>query len=97
VTLVIGAPASRAVLMLHVIFTCLCGVLRGRHPGPGTPGRWTRVGAVPRGTHQLSAQPGPGAMCRAKDVGADVGNNTNHDHIPVHWSHYPERTRKEAR
>ncbi len=34
-TLVAGAPASRVILMLHVILTCLCGVLHGRHPGPG--------------------------------------------------------------
>jgi hypothetical protein len=54
--------------MPHVIFTCLCGVLlRGRHPGPGTPGSWTRVGALPHRTHQLSVQPGPGAMARSQD------------------------------
>jgi transcriptional regulator with XRE-family HTH domain len=47
-------------------------------------------GAVPRAT-QLSVQPGPGAICKAKDVGADVGNDANHDHVPVHGPHYPGR------
>jgi hypothetical protein len=53
--------------MPHVISTCLCDVVRGRHPGPGTPGRWTRVGAVPHRIHQLSVQPGPGATGISQD------------------------------
>jgi hypothetical protein len=48
-------------------------------------------------THQLSVQPGPGAMWRAKDVAVGVGNDANHDHVPVHVSHYPEQSREEAR
>jgi hypothetical protein len=37
-TLVVDVPACKAVLMLHVFLARLCGVLPGRHPGPGTPG-----------------------------------------------------------
>jgi len=36
-------------------------------------------------------------MWRAKDVAVGVGNDANHDHVPVHVSHYPEQSREEAR
>ncbi|MGH8572543.1 MAG: hypothetical protein ACREX8_08210 [Gammaproteobacteria bacterium] len=59
VTLVIGVPACKAVLMLHVFLARLGSVFHGRHPGPGILGRWQRAGAVPRGTHELSVQTRP--------------------------------------
>ena len=63
VALVVGVPTSRAVLMLHVIFTCLLWCLAWTASRTGDAGQMeARVGAVPRGTHQLSVQPGPGAM-----------------------------------
>jgi hypothetical protein len=94
---VVGVLGCLVALVMHVPYARLCCVLRGRHPGPGTPGVVEAgSGAVPRRTHQLSVQSGPGAMCRAKDVAADVGNDANHDHVHVHVAHYPGRTRKEA-
>jgi hypothetical protein len=69
-TVVVDVPACKAVLMLHVFLARLCGVLPGRHPGPGTPGvAEAGSGAVPRRTYQLSVQPGPGAMGESKGRG----------------------------
>lgn len=95
---VVVALACLVTLVMHVPYARLCRVLRGRHPGPGTPGLVAAGSGHSRvWTHQLSVQPGPGAMCRAKDVPADVGNDANHDHVPVHVADYSGRTRKEAR
>lgn len=49
---------------------CLSALrLPGRHPGPGTPDMAeTEAGESASATHQLSVQPGPGAMEEDKGV-----------------------------
>jgi hypothetical protein len=70
VTHVVGALSCMVALVMHVPYARLCGVLRGRHPGPGTPGLVAAgSGVVPRATHQLSVQPGPGAMGESEGRG----------------------------
>jgi hypothetical protein len=84
--------------MLHVFLARLCGVLPGRHPGPGTPGVAEAGSGASRVGHTSSAcNPALGPWERAKGVAADVGNDANHDHVPVHVADYPGRTRKETR
>lgn len=98
VTHVVVALACLVALVMHGPVCPSVWCLVWTAPGPGTPGLVEAGRGQSRvWTHQLSVQPGPGAMCRAKDVAADVGNDANHDHVPVHVAHYSGRTRKEAR
>jgi hypothetical protein len=95
---IVGALVCLVALVMHVPYARLCGGVAWTAPRTGDTGQVAAgSGAVPRGTHQLSVQPGPGAMCRAKDVAADVGNDAKRDHVHVHQPHYSEQIRKEAR
>lgn len=99
VTHVVVALACLVALVMHGSVCPSVSCLSWRAPRTGDTGLGgSGVGGQSRvWTHQLSVQPGPGAMCRAKDVAADVGNDANHDHVPVHVAHYSGRTRKETR
>jgi hypothetical protein len=55
VTHVIAALTHMVALVMHVCHARLCGVLRGRHPGPGTPGLVSGVGGNPACGHTSSA------------------------------------------
>jgi hypothetical protein len=85
VTMVMCAVGWLDALVFHVLSARLCGVLPWMAPRTADAGQVTAGGGSPAGgTHQLSGQPGPGAMCRAKGVAADVGNDANYDHVHVH-------------
>ena len=52
-------------LGMHVLYARLCCVLRGRHPGPGTPDRWKRGRGQSRRGHTGSAfNPALGPGCK---------------------------------
>src|SRR5262245_36610175 len=74
---VVGVLTRLVALVMHVP---LCPSVRCLPWTAPKTGDTEQVGAVPRGTHQLSAQPGTGAIAPVKSVGADVGGDAKRNH-----------------
>jgi hypothetical protein len=89
VTWVVGVPASKAVVMLHVFLAPLCVA----SSLDGTQDRGQRAGGrgwgpVPHEEHTSSAfDPVLGPWEKVKGVATEVGNDENQTHVGVRDSH----------